>query len=72
MMRTVSSACLFYLYLLTLCITNNQCMRVLIATVINIGKGDQFSSGFVKINPNSKIPACLDKDGPGGESNLEA
>lgn len=31
------------------------------AFFINIGKGDQFSSGFVEINPNSKIPALLDK-----------
>lgn len=27
---------------------------------INIGQGDQFSSGFVAINPNSKIPALID------------
>jgi len=27
---------------------------------INIGTGDQFSSGFVAVNPNSKIPALLD------------
>jgi GSH-dependent disulfide-bond oxidoreductase len=30
------------------------------AWLINIGNGDQFSSGFVEINPNSKIPALLD------------
>jgi GST-like protein len=30
------------------------------AYLINIGEGDQFSSGFVAINPNSKIPALLD------------
>ena len=30
------------------------------AWLINIGKGDQFGSGFVDINPNSKIPALLD------------
>lgn len=30
------------------------------AHLINIGEGDQFSSGFVAINPNSKIPALLD------------
>lgn len=30
------------------------------AWYINIGEGDQFSSGFVEINPNSKIPALLD------------
>lgn len=36
------------------------------AWLINIGEGDQFGSGFVDINPNSKIPALLDhapKDG---------
>jgi GSH-dependent disulfide-bond oxidoreductase len=31
------------------------------AWLINIGAGDQFSSGFVGINPNSKIPALLDR-----------
>lgn len=36
------------------------------AHFINIGKGEQFTSGFVSVNPNSKIPAMLDKDGPGG------
>ncbi|MBU3068236.1 glutathione-dependent disulfide-bond oxidoreductase [Aestuariicella sp. G3-2] len=30
------------------------------AFLINIGEGEQFSSGFVDINPNSKIPALLD------------
>lgn len=30
------------------------------AYLINIGEGDQFSSGFVELNPNSKIPALLD------------
>ncbi len=30
------------------------------AYLINIGDGDQFGSGFVDINPNSKIPALLD------------
>lgn len=34
------------------------------AWLINIGTGDQFSSGFVDINPNSKIPALLDRSGP--------
>ena len=33
------------------------------AWFINIGEGDQFSSGFVEINPNSKIPALLDRSG---------
>ena len=31
------------------------------AWLIRISEGDQFSSGFVKINPNSKIPALLDR-----------
>lgn len=31
------------------------------AFLINIGESDQFSSGFVEINPNSKIPALLDR-----------
>ncbi|MEC7258894.1 MAG: glutathione-dependent disulfide-bond oxidoreductase [Pseudomonadota bacterium] len=30
------------------------------AWLINIGEGDQFSSGFVAVNPNSKIPALMD------------
>ena len=30
------------------------------AFLINIGEGDQFSSGFVDVNPNSKIPALVD------------
>jgi GST-like protein len=31
------------------------------AWLVNIGDGDQFGSGFVAINPNSKIPALLDR-----------
>ena len=31
------------------------------AWLINIGEGDQFGSGFVDINPNSKIPAMMDR-----------
>lgn len=33
------------------------------AWLIDIGEGEQFSSGFVEINPNSKIPALLDRSG---------
>jgi GST-like protein len=33
------------------------------AWLIRIGDGDQFSSGFVAVNPNSKIPALLDRSG---------
>jgi GSH-dependent disulfide-bond oxidoreductase len=34
------------------------------AWLIRIGEGEQFSSGFVAVNPNSKIPALLDRSGP--------
>jgi GST-like protein len=34
------------------------------AWLIKIGDGDQFSSGFVAANPNSKIPALMDRSGP--------
>ncbi|MFM0395068.1 glutathione-dependent disulfide-bond oxidoreductase [Paraburkholderia phytofirmans] len=34
------------------------------AWLIRIGEGEQFGSGFVDINPNSKIPALLDRSGP--------
>ncbi|MDC5705096.1 glutathione-dependent disulfide-bond oxidoreductase [Vibrio europaeus] len=33
------------------------------AYLIKIGEGDQFGSGFVEINPNSKIPALFDQSG---------
>ncbi|WFL76589.1 glutathione-dependent disulfide-bond oxidoreductase [Altererythrobacter arenosus] len=33
------------------------------AWTINIGDGTQFTSGFVDINPNSKIPALVDRSG---------
>jgi GST-like protein len=34
------------------------------AWLIRIGNGDQFGSGFVAINPNSKIPALVDRSAP--------
>jgi GSH-dependent disulfide-bond oxidoreductase len=34
------------------------------AWLIRINEGDQFGSGFVSVNPNSKIPALLDRSGP--------
>ena len=34
------------------------------AWLINIRDGDQFGSGFVEVNPNSKIPALVDRSGP--------
>jgi GST-like protein len=33
------------------------------AWLIRIGQGDQFGSGFVEVNPNSKIPALMDRSG---------
>ena len=33
-------------------------------TVVNISDGSQFNSGFCEINPNSKIPAAVDFNGP--------
>ncbi len=34
------------------------------AWLIDISEGDQFGSGFVEVNPNSKIPALMDRSGP--------
>ena len=34
---------------------------------INIGKGDQFKTEYVALNPNSKIPSLVDPDGPDGK-----
>ena len=37
------------------------------AHTVNIGKGEQFSDAFKSISPNSKIPAIVDLNGPGGK-----
>ncbi|MCO5164364.1 MAG: glutathione-dependent disulfide-bond oxidoreductase [Mesorhizobium sp.] len=34
------------------------------AWLIRISEGEQFGSGFVEVNPNSKIPALMDRSGP--------
>jgi len=34
---------------------------------VNIGKGEQFEPGFLKIAPNNRMPAIIDPEGPGGE-----
>jgi GST-like protein len=34
------------------------------AWLVRIGEGEQFGSGFVEVNPNSKIPALMDRSGP--------
>jgi GSH-dependent disulfide-bond oxidoreductase len=35
---------------------------------VNIGKGEQFTPGFLKIAPNNRMPAIVDPDGPGGRA----
>lgn len=37
---------------------------------VDISKGEQFRPDFVALNPNSKIPAIVDDDGPGGPISL--
>ncbi len=34
---------------------------------VNIGAGDQFKPEFLKISPNNKMPAMVDREGPGGK-----
>jgi GSH-dependent disulfide-bond oxidoreductase len=34
---------------------------------VNISKGEQFAPDFLKISPNNRIPAIIDRDGPGGK-----
>src|SRR5580692_3104512 len=34
---------------------------------VNIGQGEQFEPGFLKISPNNRMPAIIDPDGPGGK-----
>ena len=34
---------------------------------VDVWKGEQYNPDFVKVNPNSKIPAIVDHDGPGGK-----
>ncbi len=38
------------------------------AITLNIMKGEQFTPEFIKVNPNSKIPAIVDPQGPTGEA----
>lgn len=67
------------LQLYSLATPNGQKVTILLEELIAAGKpadydawftdimeGDQFSSGFVAVNPNSKIPALLDRRAPGG------
>ena len=34
---------------------------------VDVWKGEQYNSDFIKISPNSKIPVIVDHDGPGGK-----
>jgi GSH-dependent disulfide-bond oxidoreductase len=34
---------------------------------VDVWKGDQFEPNFLKVNPNAKIPAIVDQEGPGGK-----
>jgi GST-like protein len=43
-----------------------ECALPYTVHAINIGKGDQSKADFVAINPNSKIPAVVDREGPEG------
>jgi GST-like protein len=43
-----------------------ECGLAYEAHPINIGKGDQFAPDFLRISPNNRIPAIVDRDGPGG------
>lgn len=44
-----------------------ECGLEYTAHPINIGNGDQFKPEFLEISPNNKIPAMIDREGPGGK-----
>src|SRR5688572_9680796 len=44
-----------------------ECSLPYAVHAINIGKGDQFQPDFLKISPNNRMPAVVDRDGPGGK-----
>ncbi|WP_245416921.1 glutathione binding-like protein [Undibacter mobilis] len=43
-----------------------ECRLAYVVKPINITKGEQFNSDFLKISPNNRIPAIVDPNGPGG------
>ena len=44
-----------------------ECALPYTAHAVDIGKGDQFKPDFLTFSPNNKIPAIIDRDGPGGQ-----
>ncbi|MCE9521552.1 MAG: glutathione S-transferase N-terminal domain-containing protein [Alphaproteobacteria bacterium] len=42
-----------------------ECELPYVMRPVNIGKGEQFEPGFLKISPNNRVPAIVDPDGPG-------
>ncbi len=43
-----------------------ECKLPYVLKPVNIGKGEQFQPGFLKISPNNRMPAIVDPNGPGG------
>jgi GST-like protein len=50
-----------------ICIMLEECGLPYKEHFVDVWKGDQYSPEFSKINPNNKIPAIVDQDGPGGK-----
>lgn len=44
-----------------------ECGLPYVVKYVNIGQGDQFKPGFLRIAPNNRMPAIIDPDGPGGK-----
>src|SRR5580698_8400878 len=44
-----------------------ECKLPYVLKAVNIGQGEQFEPGFLKISPNNRMPAIIDPDGPGGK-----
>jgi glutathione S-transferase len=44
-----------------------ECRLPYVLKPVNIGKGEQFEPGFLKISPNNRMPAIVDPSGPGGK-----
>ncbi|MEX1083946.1 MAG: glutathione S-transferase N-terminal domain-containing protein, partial [Xanthobacteraceae bacterium] len=44
-----------------------ECELPYVVHPVDISKGDQFKPEFLAISPNNRIPAIVDRDGPGGK-----